>query len=197
VGQGILFKRVGITGSPGTGKKTLAKGLELYTGYRVININSLCISRGALAGRDKYGIIADTKKLKSIVYEQTKSDDFILVGHLLPYVTTSSTIQFVIVLRCNPYILDDRLKLRNYPEKKILMNVGAEILGTSYCDAINKFGKKKIHVIDTSSKKRKETLNEALLTLNGKIKYDGTDIDWLGLVREKGDLGRFFPDSYY
>ena len=197
MGQGILFKRVGITGSPGTGKKTLAKGLALYTGYRVININSLCISKGAVAGRDKYGIIANTKKLKNIVHEQTKSDNFIIVGHLLPYITTSSIIQFIIILRCNPYILGERLKLRNYPEKKILMNVGAEILGTSYFDTIKKFGKRKIHVIETSSKKPKETLNEALVALSGKTGYDGSDIDWLGLVREKGDLRRFFPDSYY
>ncbi|MGQ9780826.1 MAG: adenylate kinase family protein [Nitrososphaeria archaeon] len=191
-----IFSRIGITGSPGTGKKTLAKGLSLATGYKVININQLCISKGAILGRDKYGIIADTRKLKKILAENTMHQNFILVGHLLPYVSSPDEIDFTIVLRCNPYTLGERLRQRRYPEGKTLMNLGAEILGTSYFDTIKKFGKRKVHVIDTSSRSPNETLDEALLALSGRIRYDGSDIDWLGLVRDKGDLRRFFPDSY-
>ena len=192
-----MFKRVGITGSPGTGKKTLAKGLSSSTGYRVININSLCISKGAIAGRDKYGIVANIPKLKKIVAEQIRDDNFLLVGHLLPYILSPKDIELAIVLRCNPYVLEERLKARGYPEKKTLMNIGAETLGTCYVDTIKKFGNKKVHIIDTSLKGSKETIEEALLALTGKTSYDGADVDWLGLVREKGDLGRFFPNSYY
>ena len=192
-----MFKRVGITGSPGTGKKTLAKGLSSITGYRVININSLCISRGAISGRDKYGIIANIPKLKKIVAKQIRDDNFLLVGHLLPYILSPKDTELAIVLRCNPYILEERLKTRGYPEKKTLMNIGAETLGTCYVDTVKKFGYKMIHVIDTSSKIHRETIEEALLVMEGKNKYDGSDIDWLGLVREKGDLRRLFPDTYY
>lgn len=191
-----IFSRIGITGSPGTGKKTLAKRLSAATGYRVININQLCISKGAILGKDRYGVIANTQKLKKIVAEQTTHDNFILVGHLLPYVSSPDNLEFIIVLRCNPYTLSERLKRRGYPEGKVLMNVGAEILGTSYFDTIRRFGKRNVHVIDTSSRKPRETLTEALSALNGETKYDGSDIDWLGLARDKGDLRRFFPDSY-
>jgi adenylate kinase len=197
VGLGILFKRVGITGSPGTGKKTLAKGLALCTGYRILNINALCIKNGALVGRDKYGIVADTKKLLKIVGFEIKEDNFILVGHLLPYVVTSKDIELTFILRCSPYALEKRLEKRKYPEKKILMNLGAETLGTSYVDAIKKFGTKKVHIIDTSAKRPSESVEEALFVLGGGQRDDGSDIDWLGLVREKGDLRRLFPDSYY
>ena len=192
-----MLKRLGITGSPGTGKKTLAKELALRTGYRVVNINSLCISKGASIGRDIYGIVADTEKLSKIVAREIKDNDFILVGHLLPYVVASKDIELAFILRCNPYVLEKRLEKRGYPEKKVLMNIGAETLGTCYVDTLKKFGKEKIHVIDTSLKRPDEVVSEALQALEGKVRYDGLDIDWLGLVREKGDLGRFFPDSYY
>jgi adenylate kinase len=188
---------LGITGSPSTGKKTLAKGLALRTGYRVVNINSLCISKGASVGRDKYGIVADTEKLSKIVAREIKDKDFILVGHLLPYVLASKDIELAFILRCNPYVLEKRLEKRGYVEKKVLMNLGAETLGTCYVDALKKFGRKKIHVIDTTSKRPNEVVAEALRALEGKIRYNGSDIDWLSLVREKDDLLRFFPDSYY
>jgi adenylate kinase len=197
VGQGILFKRIGITGSPGTGKKTLARGLALNAGYKILNINSLCISKGGSIGRDKYGIVVDTEKLSKIIAEEIKNDSFILVGHLLPYVIASKDIELAIVLRCNPYVLEKRLEKRRYPHKKVLMNIGAEILGTCYFDALKEFGCGKIHVIDTSSKKPEEVVRESLRILEGNVRYDGSDIDWLNLVRKKGDLRRLFPDSYY
>ncbi len=192
-----MFNRIGVTGTPATGKKTLAKALSKVTGYRVININKVCLLQGVVVGRDVYGIIADTNKLKKIISNLILSENFILVGHLLPHVVSSKQLDLVIVLRCNPYILEERLKRRGYPEKKVLMNVGSEILGTCYFEALKKFGLEKIHVIDTSKKSVKEVLNDALEALNKVRRFDGLSIDWLQLVSERGDLRRFFPDSYY
>ncbi|MEM0385761.1 MAG: adenylate kinase family protein [Nitrososphaeria archaeon] len=192
-----MFNRVGITGTPATGKKTLAKSISNVTGFKVININRVCLLEGAIVGRDMYGVVADTSKLKKIISKLTLSENFILVGHLLPHVVSSNQLDLVIVLRCDPYILEERLRKRGYPEKKVLMNVGSEILGTCYFEALKKFGLKKIHVIDTSKKSVKEVLNDALEAINGVKRSDGLDIDWLQLVAERGDLSRFFPDSYY
>ncbi|MEM3403950.1 MAG: adenylate kinase family protein [Nitrososphaeria archaeon] len=191
------YQRIGITGSPATGKKTLAKALSRKTAFRVVNLNYLCISRGAISGRDKYGIIADTAKLRRIVQKEIIEDKFIIVGHLLPYVTSKKDLDIVFILRCNPYVLEERLKERKYAEKKVLMNVGAEVLGTTYIDSIKRYGIDKIHVIDTSTKMLDDVTREALSVLKGRSKYDGLDIDWLELVRKKGDLRRIFPDSYY
>jgi len=162
-----------------------------------VNINYLCISRGAIVGRDRYGIIADTLKLKRIVSKEIGEDKFIIVGHLLPYVVSKKDLDIVFILRCNPYVLEARLRERRYAEKKALMNVGAEVLGTTYIDAVKRYGIDKIHVIDTSTKTPDDVTKEALSILNGNSKYDGLDIDWLELVRKKGDLRRIFPDSYY
>jgi len=195
--QRSRYERIGITGSPATGKKTLAKSLSRETAFRVVNINYLCISRGAIVGRDRYGIIADTLKLKRIVSKEIGEDKFIIVGHLLPYVVSKKDLDIVFILRCNPYVLEARLRERRYAEKKALMNVGAEVLGTTYIDAVKRYGIDKIHVIDTSTKTPDDVTKEALSILNGNSKYDGLDIDWLELVRKKGDLRRIFPDSYY
>lgn len=192
-----MFNRVGITGTPATGKKTLAKSISKVTGFRVLNINRVCLLEGAIVGRDMYGIVADTSKLKKIISKLLLSGNFVLVGHLLPHVVSSNQLDLVIVLRCDPYILEERLRKRGYPEKKVLMNVGSEILGTCYFEALKKFGLEKIHVIDTSKKSVKEVLNDALEALNGVKRFDGLSIDWLQLVADRGDLNRFFPDSYY
>ncbi|MCX8188538.1 MAG: adenylate kinase family protein [Nitrososphaeria archaeon] len=192
-----MFNRIGITGTPATGKKTLAKALSKVTGYRIININRVCLLEGAIIGRDMYGIVADTLKLKKLISKLILSENFVLVGHLLSHVVSSKNLDLVIVLRCDPYTLEERLRKRGYPEKKVLMNVGSEILGTCYFEALKKFGLEKIHVIETSKKSVKEVLNDALEALNGVRRFDGFSIDWLQLVTERGDLGRFFPDSYY
>ncbi|MGB9727253.1 MAG: adenylate kinase family protein [Nitrososphaeria archaeon] len=192
-----MFDRIGITGTPATGKKTLAKNLSKATGFRVFNINRICVLEGAIIGRDAYGIVADINKLKKIISKKILSKNFILVGHLLPHVISSKNVDLVIVLRCNPYILEERLRKRGYPEKKVLMNVGAEILGNCYYEACKKFGLEKIHVIETSLKSPKEVLSDALDAINGVKRFNGFEIDWLQLVAERGDLSRFFPDSYY
>lgn len=195
--RGVLLKCLGITGTPGTGKKTLAREFEPILHYKIVNINSLCISKGAVLGKDKYGLIANINKLRVIVKKEIDKNGSIIVGHLLSYVLSPKNIDLSIVLRCDPYILEQRLNARGYPEKKVLMNVGAEILGSCYFHTVKKMGKSKVHVIDNSTRKPEETLVEALKAVNEGVRYDGSDIDWLGLVRERGDLGRFFPDSYY
>lgn len=192
-----MFKRIGLTGTPATGKKTLAKALSKATGYRIININRICMLEGAVVGRDAYGIVADVSKLKKMISKLILSDNFILVGHLLPHVVSPKQVDLVIVLRCVPYVLEERLRKRCYPEKKVLMNVGAEILGSCYFEAWKKFGLEKLHIIDTSRKSTKEVLIDALEALNGMRRFDGLSIDWLQLVADRGDLSRFFPDSYY
>ena len=191
-----MFNRIGITGTPATGKKTLAKNLSKATGFKVFNINRICVLGGAIIGRDAYGIVADVNKLKKIISKKI-SKNFILVGHLLPHVISSKKVDIVIVLRCNPYVLEERLRKRGYPEKKVLMNVGAEILANCYFEACKKFGIEKIHVIETSLKSPKEVLLDALDAINGKRRFTGLEIDWLQLVADRGDLSRFFPDSYY
>lgn len=188
---------MGVTGTPATGKKTLARSLSKATGFKVFNINRICVLEGAVAGRDAYGIVADIERLKKIISKKLPSENFILVGHLLPHVVSSNRLDLVIVLRCNPYVLEERLRRRGYPEKKVLMNVGAEILGNCYFEACKKFGVEKVHVIETSVKSPREVLSDALNVLNGGRRFNGLEIDWLQLVADRGDLSRFFPDSYY
>lgn len=66
----------------------------------------------------------------------------------------------------------------------------SEILGIVAHDAIKKFGRTKIHQIDTTTDSISKTVKKILNVLDGKIEDD--KIDWLTLISKKNDLRKFF-----
>jgi adenylate kinase len=118
--------------------------------------------------------------------------DFVIVGHLAPYVLKPAGISLVAVLRRSPYELEKTLKKRGYSMNKVRENVASEILGTSLYDSLKTFGKRKVAEFDTTDKTLKETVDEILAALQKKPKSKLIGIDWLNFVSEKGDMRRFF-----
>ena len=99
-------------------------------------------------------------------------------------------IDLAIILRRNPYTLIEIYKERNYQDPKIKQNAGSEILGVIANDSITSFGKEKSFEIDVTNK----TPNEILEKINSIINNQkgGDIVDWLRLVEEKNEIGKFF-----
>jgi adenylate kinase len=76
--------------------------------------------------------------------------DTVVYGHLLPYVLGSRTLSRVVVLRCEPGALKDRLRARGYDHKKIVEDVEAELIGVVSSDAFDAYGEKKTWEVDTT-----------------------------------------------
>ena len=153
-----------ITGSPGTGKSTLAELLEKKLKYKRINLHDYYkqISTGYDRKKQCYGI--DLKKFKELVkkkiqeLKKEKRNGLIIdshISHLLP----KSLVDLCIVMVCsNLKKLENRLKKRKYSKKKIRENLDAEIFQVCLNEAKEKHN---ILVVDSGKKINvKELLNK-------------------------------------
>ena len=177
-----------ITGSPGVGKHSIAEKISKEILLPIIDINKIAQDFG-LFEKNKETNDVDVLKLKKVLNENFPNKG-IFVGHLAPYVLSSEKIEKVIVLRRSPYELISIYKKRNYSKEKIKDNVGSEILGIIFHDALSQFGIKKTLQIDVSSQEFHETVPKVIEALTGNPQIE--EIDWLTTIYEKNDLKEFF-----
>ena len=178
-----------ITGNPGVGKHTIA---DLFakqnSSYQIFDINKFAIEKG-LGEQTDDGIEVDTKKLKNEI-QKLNLEKSLIVGHLAPYVLDELDVEFVIILRKNPYELIKIYEKRKYQKPKIKENAGSEVLGVIANDSITSFGKEKSFEIDATNKTPEMILEKIYNIMNNR---KGSDIvDWLRLIEEKNEINKFF-----
>src|SRR3990172_2364445 len=123
---------IAITGTPGTGKTSVAKILCKKTGTRLITTGYLVKKYKIKTRHDKKRKtkIIDEKKLASAAGREEKISKeanrmMIFEGHLSHFAPADVKI----ILRTSPVELEKRLKKKKWSEKKIRENVEAELLG--------------------------------------------------------------------
>jgi len=122
-----------LTGTPGTGKSSLSAELR-SRGYNVIDGKEHIRSHGLIGELDKERDTheVDLDDLNDSLQEYRDSGElFILDSHLSHFMDCSG----IIVLRCDPNILAERLRARGYGDQKVLENVQSEILDVILCEA--------------------------------------------------------------
>ncbi|AJA93165.1 AAA domain protein [Candidatus Nitrosopelagicus brevis] len=178
-----------ITGNPGVGKHTIA---DLFTkqnsSYQIFDINKFAIEKG-LGEQTDDGIEVDTKKLKNEI-QKLNLEKLLIVGHLAPYVLDESNIEYVIILRKNPYELIKIYEKRKYQNQKIKENAGSEVLGVIANDSITSFGKEKSFEVDATDKTPEVILKRIQDIMNNQ--ESGDIVDWLKLIEEKNEMNKFF-----
>ena len=178
-----------ITGNPGVGKHTIA---DLFTkqnsSYQIFDINKFAIEKG-LGEQTDDGIEVDTKKLKNEI-QKLNLEKSLIVGHLAPYVLDESNIEYVIILRKNPYELIKIYEKRKYQNPKIKENAGSEVLGVIANDSITSFGKEKSFEVDATDKTPEVILKRIQDIMNNQ--ESGDIVDWLKLIEEKNEMNKFF-----
>ncbi len=117
------------------------------------------------------------------------------MGHLAPYVLKKEWIDLTIVLRRSPYAILSTLESRNYSVEKIRENVASEILGVILYDSVQCFGKEKIAELDTTQTTSTEICEKIISLIKGNTGRKIGVVDWLSLVNERGDVGRFLEYS--
>jgi adenylate kinase len=160
-----------ISGTPGTGKTTLAKIISEELGFPVLDVKKFIKSKKISEGYDKKREceIVDTKKLvKEIVNEikKVKSEKFvdgIIVDSHLSHYLPKRYVDMCIITKCGLKELNKRLKKRKYSKTKIRENLDAEIFDICLNEA--KENGHYTFVINTTKSIKKEMI----LQLSGEI----------------------------
>ncbi len=133
---------IGISGTPGTGKKTVAPLVASLVGLPEP------LSIGSLARKGQVEVDPGVLRSKLLKLNPERA---VVFGHLLPHVLDRSEAAMVAVLRCEPSVLRRRLAERGYPHAKVVENVEAELIGVVLDECVRKFGSELVREYDTTS----------------------------------------------
>ena len=157
--------RCALTGTPGTGKTSISKLLKT----EVIHLSNYY--EASSEGKTNSGEwLIDLDKMNNLV-KKLELDEVFYEGHTSH---TLDNLDMVILLRCDPSILMDRLTLRNYSEEKITENLEAEALNIIYSEAMEHISKEKIFQLDTTYSQPQESAKKLMNFISGNIKLDET-----------------------
>ena len=165
----------GITGTPGTGKKTVAPAVAKELKAGCTGLNEIALKHG-LRSSPAGEVMVDPREMRRWVARDVRAPA-VVHGHLLPYAVPPRAVQRVVVLRCEPRVLKARLMARGYPRTKVTENVEAELIGVVSADAYDAFGAGKTSEVDTSSTTPAEAAAAVASALLGRVHPRGR-IDW-------------------
>ncbi len=171
---------VAITGTPGTGKTTVANVLR-RRGYRILSVNELAERLDCIIGEEEGCKVVDVEKLAERVRSILPKGLVLLEGHLSHHLNPDK----VIVLRCNPVELKRRLEGKGWPEEKVLENVEAEIVDSILIEAIESCDE--VYEIDTTEMLPEEVADAIELLIRGEAKdrFKPGKIDWISVVGDR------------
>lgn len=122
--------RVAVTGTPGVGKSTLARLAADRFGWELAEVHGLAEAHGLVVDRDEDddADVIDTEALahvlEALAHDRDPNGVEVLDGHLSHLLP----VDVVWVVRCDPTVLEGRLRGRGYGAGKVRENLEAEAM---------------------------------------------------------------------
>lgn len=159
----------GITGTPGTGKSAIAMELEAR-GFPVLHLSDTT---------GPYVLEADPDRDTLVIDEERWAEEFPLFdgfveGHLAHILACDR----VIILRCRPDILAERLVKRGYSPGKVRENAEAEALDVVLIESLDCHPAGQIFELDTTDRSIRESCDMIVQFVQGTLPPVHGAHDW-------------------
>ena len=153
------MKAIIFTGTPGTGKTTLAKKLAKKLDFFYLDVNKLISKNKLFQGYDKkrktkivdVDILNDVLIKEILLIKKNKKISGVIIdlhlSHYIPY----RYVDLCIVTKCDIRELSKRLKKKRFHKEKIKENIQAEIFDICYNEALER--KHDVLVANTTNQK--------------------------------------------
>lgn len=166
-----------ITGTPGTGKTTVAKAIAARLGVTLAEANEVARRRKCFKKGSRSEV--DLGKLEKALRKELHGlKGFVAEGHLLCDVKLAC--DACVVLRCNPRVLRKRLKARGYDRKKLADNLLCEALDYCLLKAEACYPAGRVVQVDAT-----KTARLVVRVLAAAKSLKGDRADWSGMIAEK------------
>jgi len=176
-GGGERVDRLAVTGTPGTGKTAATESLAGRFDVEVRHLNELVRERGLRKARDEERdtVVADLDAVRAALGAWSG----VVESHLAHRLEADRAV----VLRCRPDVLETRLLERGEPPATAAENRESEALDVILAEAVDRFGRGRIHEIDTTDRTPAETAAELWAVLCGEREPEVGTVDYLAYAR--------------
>ena len=185
-----------VSGTPGVGKHTISLELsKLLNGFPILDINKVILTGNLFIYSSEFETEIDVTKVYNSLKLLLSTKEYvnaIIVGHLAPYVLDPLLIDFVVILRRNPFELKRIYEKRAYSEKKISDNLISEILGIISYDFLKNFNKKNIIELEIIENVLPSVYAQKIIDMyNNKNLREFGMIDWLSVAQTNPQMFKF------
>ncbi len=151
----------------------------IQDGYRVIELGEFAKGHALYDSydRERGTYEVDPERLDRALAESLPPGTVFLIGHLSHLVTTDR----IIVLRCRPSVLAERLRARGWKEAKVRENAEAEACDVILIESVE--SSDQVFEIDTTQLSPEDVHRAVLGIMAGeREKYEVGHVDWSGEV---------------
>ncbi|AGK62226.1 putative nucleotide kinase (related to CMP and AMP kinases) [Archaeoglobus sulfaticallidus PM70-1] len=173
-----------LTGTPGTGKTSVARMLSDI--YDVRSVKEIAEENDCIIDVEDDSLVIDIDSLSEIV-RQFRQLDIVIEGHLSHLLSPD----VVIVLRCNPKVLKERLLNRNWSEEKIRENLEAEVLDVILVESIEEVDR--VYEIDTTDRSVEDVAKIVVEIIEFEKRgieaknFKPGSVDWISVLGDEVD----------
>jgi adenylate kinase len=163
--------RIAVTGTPGTGKTSATDALE--TDLDVVHLNEVIREADLYEAidEDRDSAIADLDAVRDWVGDR---DDCLIESHLAHHLDADR----IVVLRCRPEALADRLEDRGESESSIEENAESEALDVILVEAVERHGMDAVYEIDTTDRSPSAVAAEIDAVIRGDREPSAGTVDF-------------------